>query len=117
MCITRYGSRLKAGTTERGCRNYTFFCRRAADAASTTLSTSSRQLDNLSRENRMIESLQIEIVDRPALDPWLDHAVDAPDTTIWLALASSHRREARLVTLPIAAYSSRCSKPIWPSVA
>ncbi len=39
------------------------------------------------------------------------------ETTIWLALASSHSREARLVTLPIAAYSSRCSKPIWPSVA
>ena len=33
---------------------------------------------NLRRQNRMIESLQIQIVDRPALDPLLDHAVDAP---------------------------------------
>jgi len=39
------------------------------------------------------------------------------ETTIWFAFASSQSLEARLVTLPIAAYSSRCSKPIWPSVA
>src|SRR5215467_581932 len=32
---------------------------------------------NLGGEHGMIESLQIEIVDRLALDPLLDHAVDA----------------------------------------
>src|SRR6185369_928526 len=32
---------------------------------------------NLRRQNRMIESLHIQIIDRPALDPWLDHAGDA----------------------------------------
>src|ERR1700723_629709 len=33
---------------------------------------------NFGSEDRMIEALQMQIVERLAFDPWLDHAVDAP---------------------------------------
>ena len=70
-----------AGTTLRDA--YCFRRRGAAaagsaGAATAAASPSSRQREDLHRQHRMIEALELQIIQRGGIDPWLDDAVDAP---------------------------------------